>query len=130
MTIPEAYADLLEAKGFAHVATIGPDGTPQSSPVWYGWDGEFISFSLTRGRQKFRNLVAQPAVALSIIDPDNAYRYLEVRGTVERIDDDPDASFIDEMAGKYMGVAEYPYKNPDEHRVVVRVRPGHTTAMG
>lgn len=130
MTIPQDYADLLETKGFGHVATIGPDGAPQSSPVWYGWDGEHISFSLTTGRQKYRNVGRHPALAISIIDPENPYRYLEVRGQVERIDPDPDNAFIDSMAKKYMGADEYPFHQPGDERVVVRVRPTHTTAMG
>ena len=130
MTIPENYVDLLDAKGFAHVATIGPNGEPQCSPVWYGWDGELLSFSLTKVRQKYRNLAANPSIAVSIIDPENPYRYLEVRGTVERIDEDPDAAFIDSMALKYMGVDTYAGHQPGDERVVIRVRPGHTSSMG
>ena len=130
MTIPEKYIDLLDAKGFAHIATIGPNGEPQCSPVWYGWDGELISFSLTKARQKFRNLTNRPSIALSIVDPANPYRYLEVRGTVERVDDDPQCEFINSMASKYMGVDVYPGNEPEDERVVIRVRPKHTSSMG
>ena len=130
MTIPETYIDLLHAKGFAHIATIGPNGEPQCSPVWYGWDGELISFSLTKARQKFRNLTNRPSIALSIVDPANPYRYLEVRGTVERVDDDPQCEFINSMASKYMGVDVYPGNQPEDERVVIRVRPKHTSSMG
>lgn len=131
MTIPEAYSDMLNKVAFWHIATIGPGGDPQSTPVWAGTDDEgLVTFSLTKGRQKYRNLEANPSIALSATDPDNPYRYLEIRGTVARIDDDPDNAFIDSMAKKYMGVDKYPFHQPGDERVVVRVRPEHTTAMG
>ncbi|NNF52969.1 MAG: PPOX class F420-dependent oxidoreductase [Acidimicrobiales bacterium] len=131
MTVPDAYADILGKVAFWHVATIGPDGDPQSTPVWAGTDDEgHVTFSLTKTRQKYRNLQANPAVALSATDPENSYRYLEIRGTVARIDDDPENAFIDSMAKKYMGVDDYPFHQPGDERVVVRVKPEHTTAMG
>ncbi len=131
MTIPTGYTDMLSKVAFWHVATIGPDGDPQSTPVWAGSDDDGnMTFSLTRGRQKFRNLEANPAIALSATDPENPYRYLEVRGTVVRIDDDPDNTFINAMAKKYMGVDEYPFHQPGDQRVVVVVAPEHTTQMG
>ena len=131
MTIPESYADILSKAAFWHVATIGPDGDPQSTPVWAGSDGDGnICFSLTRGRQKFRNLQSAPSVALSATDPDNPYRYLEIRGTVARVDDDSDHAFINSMAKKYMGVDEYPFHQPGDERVVMVVTPEHTTQMG
>src|SRR5882672_10031670 len=99
-SILESLRDILEKKGLAHVATIGPDGGPQSTPVWYGWDGTSLKFSTTKARQKYKNLVRNPKVAASITDPDNPFRYLEIRGVAE-IEDDTDRSFINEMARKY-----------------------------
>ncbi len=128
--IPDDKRDLLDSTALAHVATIGPDGEPQNNPVWFGWDGELLSFSQTTGRQKYRNVQREPRVALSIVDPANPYRYLEIRGTVERIDPDPERAFINSMAKKYMGVEEYPWHQPGDERVVVYVRPEHTTKMG
>jgi PPOX class probable F420-dependent enzyme len=129
--IPEQYADLLASTALAHVATIGPDGEPQSSPVWFGWDGTFLRFAQVTGyRQKVRNLEREPRVALSIVDPANAYRYLEVRGTVERIEPDPDWAFINMMAKKYLGQDRYPFGKPSDEWVVVVVRPERTTQMG
>lgn len=125
--IPESHVDILEKKGFAHIATIGPDQEPQSSPVWYGWDGSELSFSQTTGRQKYSNMKKDPRVSLSITDPDNPYRYVEIRGVVDRIDDDPDNAFIDSMAKKYLGEDAYPWHKPGDIRVIVRVRPEHTT---
>ncbi|MGI9644020.1 MAG: PPOX class F420-dependent oxidoreductase, partial [Ilumatobacteraceae bacterium] len=125
--IPESHADLLDKAVFWHIATNGPDDELQSSPVWAGWDGEHLLFSLTKGRQKYRNLVKNPTIALSGTDPENSYRYLEIRGTVVRIDDDSSNAFIDSMANKYMGVDAYPFHQQGDHRVVMVVQPMHTT---
>lgn len=130
MSIPASHADLLETTALAHVATIGPDGLPQNNPVWVGWDGTHVLFSQTTGRQKYRNLQANPAVALSIVDSTNPYRYLEIRGTVVEIVDDPGNAFINSMAKKYMGQDVYPWHQPTDHRVVVKVQPTKTSQMG
>jgi len=128
--IPESHRDILDKKGFAHVATIGPDGEPQSSPVWYGWDGQHFLFSQTKTRQKYRNVQRDPRIAVSVVDPDNPYRYLEIRGTVDGIDDDEGNAFINSMAKKYLDKDVYPWPQPGDERIVVRVKPGHTTSMG
>ena len=128
--IPEGYRDLLESTALVHVATLGPKGEPQNNPVWFGWDGGHIKFSQTKTRQKIRNLRGEPRLALSLVDPANPYRYLEIRGEVDRIEEDPDNDFINEMAKKYMGVDVYPMHQPGDERVVVYVRPQHTTQMG
>lgn len=129
-TIPENYRDLLESKALAHVATIGPDGEPQVNPVWFGWDGQHLLFSQTTTRQKTRNLERDNRIALSIVDPNNDYRYLEIRGRVVRVDPDPDKAFIDAMAQKYLGQEKYPWNRPSDERVVMVVEPEHTTQMG
>ena len=130
VTLPEQYADIFNKQSFWHIATIGPDNAPQSSPVWATFDGTHVKFSLTRGRQKFRNLDANPAIALSATDPDNSYRYLEVRGRVVSAEDDTDLAFINSMAKKYMGLDEYPNHRPGDERVVMVVEPTGTSAMG
>lgn len=129
-TVPEKYQDLLKGANFAHVATIGPGGEPQNNPVWVDWDGTHIKFSQTKTRQKLRNVGRDPRVAMSVVDPENPYRYLEVRGIVDHIEEDPQNDFINAMAKKYMGVDEYLYHQPGEERVVVYVEPRHTTQMG
>lgn len=126
----EQFQDLLTQPALAHVATIGPKGEPQNNPVWFDWDGTHLMFSQTTARQKYRNLQREPRLALSIVDPTNPYRYLEVRGKVVRIDPDPDKAFINRMAKKYLGVDEYPYNQPGDERVVIVVEPEHTTSMG
>ncbi len=128
--IPESYEDLLESTALVHVATIGPDGEPQNNPVWFGWDGEHLKFSQTKTRQKYRNLKRDPRIAFSIVDPENPYRYLEIRGEVVRVDEDPHLYFINSMAKKYLGLDKYPNHKPGDERVVVFVRPDHTTQMG
>jgi hypothetical protein len=128
--IPENYQDLLESTALAHVATIGPGGEPQNNPVWFDWHGEHVRFSQTKARQKFRNLNRNSRMAFSIVDPENPYRYLEVRGEVARVEEDPDLNFIRAMAKKYIGVDRYPYHQPGDERVVIFVKPRHTTQMG
>lgn len=126
--IPDELDDILRKNGFAHVATIGPDGEPQNNPVWYAWDGETIAISQTPQKQKYRNLDRDPRVALSILDPDDPYRYLEVRGEVAAIEPDADYAFIHSLSNRYMGM-DYPYLQPGEERVIVKIRPTHTTSM-
>lgn len=122
MEFAEHQQEILRKPAFGHVATLGPDGAPQVSPVWVDWDGEFLSFSQTTTRQKLKNIARDARVAVSVLDPDNPYMYVEVRGVVDRVDEDPDKSFIDRMAHKYLGTP-YPWHSDEERRVVVRVRP-------
>src|SRR5437879_3843610 len=95
--VPDTHRDLLEKPVIAHLATVRPDGALQSNPVWFEWDGRHIKISQTRARQKMRNVEREPHVALSLTDPDNPYRYLEVRGVVERVEDDPEREFVDSL---------------------------------
>ncbi len=128
--IPEQFNDLLHSTALAHVATIGPKGDPQTTPVWFGWDGQHILFSQTKSRQKYRNVKRDPAIALSIVDPSNPFRYLEVRGKVVDINEDQNNQFIDSMAKKYMGQDKYPFNQPGDERVIIVVEPQHTSHMG
>jgi PPOX class probable F420-dependent enzyme len=128
--IPASHADLLESTALAHVATIGPRGEPQVNPVWFGTRDGYILFSQTTTRQKYHNVQRDPRIALSIVDPTNPYRYLEIRGRVVRIDPDPALDFINAMAQKYLGVEKYPWHQPGDERVVVVVEPERTTQMG
>ncbi len=87
--IPEQSLELLQSTALAYMATIGPKGEPQVSAVWFTWDGAHLLFALNKGRQKYRNLLREPRVAIAIADPANPYHALEIRGTVARIDEDP-----------------------------------------
>ena len=128
--IPEQYHDLLASTALAHIATIGPNGEPQVTPVWFGWDGENVRFSQTTTRQKLRNLRRDPRIALSIVDPTNPLRYLEIRGRVVAVEPDPELAFINRMAQKYLGRERYPWHRPGDERVVGVVEPQHTTQLG
>ena len=127
MKPPESHADLLTKPTFAHLATIRPDGSPQSSVMWFDWDGERIRMTHTKTRQKFRNLADEPRVALSIVDPEDAYRFLEVRGTVESVeDDDAQASFYQSLQQRYSNV--YPIADADV-RIIFTIRPEKFVAV-
>jgi PPOX class probable F420-dependent enzyme len=91
--VPATHQDLLDRPLFAHLATVRPDGSPQSSVMWFAWDGTQVRFSHTRTRQKYRNLVHEPRCSFHVQDPDNPYRTLEVRGRVESMVPDVDAAF-------------------------------------
>ena len=128
--IPEKYADLFQKKAFANLATVMPDGTPQGTPVWVDFDGKHVIVNSARGRRKDKNMSQNSSVALSIMDPDNPYRYLEVRGRVAEITEEGADQHIDTMAKKYMGVDKYPYRQSGEVRVMYKIEPTRTSQMG
>ena len=130
-TIPEKFLPVLEdKKAFAHLATLMADGTPQVTPVWFFYDrGKFI-VNTVRGHVKDRNMKRNPAVALSIQDPDNAYSRISVRGRVVKITEEGADASIDALARKYMGVDRYPRRSPDEVRVLYEIEPTSVSTMG
>lgn len=128
--IPEKYRDLFNKRAFAALTTLMPDGSPQTTPVWVDTDGEHVIFNSAKGRQKDRNVRRDPRVALAIVDPDNPYRYLEIRGKVAEITEQGADAHIDKMAKKYLGQDKYPYRQASEVRVIYKIRPEHTTTMG
>lgn len=122
VAIPDGYEDLLERPLYGHLATTRPDGTVQVNPMWFDWDGERLRFTYTTKGQKYRNVMTHPRVAMSIIDPDNPYRYLEVRGKLENIEHDPTGRYFLQLNDRYGG----PFTAaPDDatERVVFVVRP-------
>ena len=120
VAVPPSHADLLDKPTFAHLATVRPDGAPQSSVMWFAWDGARIRFTHTNQRQKFHNLAHEKRVAISIRDDANPYRFVEVRGEVESIEPDPGAAFYKSLQRRY-GV-DYPVFDADV-RVIITVRP-------
>ena len=128
--IPEQFRDLFNKKAFASLTTLMPDGSPQTTPVWCDSDGENVIFNSAKGRQKDRNVRRDPRVAMAIIDPDNPYRYLEIRGKVVEITEQGADAHIDKMAKKYLDKDKYPFRQPAEVRVLYKIRPEHTTTMG
>jgi PPOX class probable F420-dependent enzyme len=128
--IPDKYLDLFKKKAFANLATLMPGGQPQVTPVWVDYDGGQVLINTAVGRQKDANLQRDSRVSLSIMDPDNPYRYLEIRGRVsERTTSGADAH-IDKMAKKYMDKDTYPFRQPTEVRVIFKITPDHVSSMG
>jgi PPOX class probable F420-dependent enzyme len=130
-TIPEKYLPILtEKKALAHLATLMPDGSPQVTPVWFFYkNGKFV-VNTARGRVKDRNMKQNALVALSIVDPDNPYVHLAVRGKIARATEDGADASIDALAMKYLGQEKYPFRQPGEVRVIYEIEPTSISTMG
>lgn len=122
--IPEEYEELFGQKTFAHFATLMEDGTPQVTPVWVDYDGEHVLINTARGRQKERNVARDPKVGVSILDPNDPYTYVSIRGEVDEITEEGAVEHIDSLARRYMDVEEYPFHgDEDGARVIIKIRP-------
>jgi len=129
--IPDDFLDLLrEKKAFANLATVMPDGTPQVTPVWFDYTDGLIRVNTAKGRVKARNMKEGAPVALAIMDPDNAYRYIQIRGQVRRVVEQGADKHIDSLAKKYLGKDKYPFAQPGEVRVMYEIEPRAVNAMG
>lgn len=124
----DAYRDLFTKKSFATIATVMPDGTPQVTPVWIDSDGQNLLVNSARGRVKDRNLERNAAVAVAILDPENPYRYVQVRGVVVSAVEAGADEHIDALARRYLGT-DYPYRQPGEVRVLYKIRPTSVNGM-
>ena len=124
--IPASYRDLLDTE-FATLATIGPDGRPQLSEVWFLAQGDTVSLSLNASRQKTENLMSNPAVNLFLLDLANPYRYLELRGDAEITADD-DYAFADQVGAKYDSDLRM-HDQPGQSRVKVTIKPVRINAV-
>jgi PPOX class probable F420-dependent enzyme len=124
MAIPERFHDLFEKRTFAHFATKMPDGTPQVTPVWVDYDPEsgHLLVNTERERRKEKNVRADPQVGVSMVDPEDPYRFVSVRGEVVEATEAGADEHIDALAERYFDVAEYPNRDREEHpRVVLRI---------
>ena len=129
--IPEKYLPLLtDKKAFAHLATVMPDGTPQVTPVWFFYEKGKFTVNTARGRVKDKNMTKNAHVALSIIDPDNPYAHVAVRGTITNITEDANEANINALTMKYMGQPKYPFSQPGDVRVIYEIEPVSVSAMG
>jgi PPOX class probable F420-dependent enzyme len=129
--IPDKYLDLLERKkAFAALATTMPDGSPQVTPVWFDYKDGIVRVNTAKGRVKARNLKAGAAVALAVIDPDNPYRYIQIRGRVRRCSEEGASTHIDSLAKKYLGKDKYPHAAPGEVRIMCEIEPAAASGMG
>lgn len=130
VTPPDAYLDLLkDKKAFASIATVMADGSPQVTPVWFDYTDGMVRVNTAKGRVKARTLAPGRPVALAIVDPDNPYRYLQIRGTVRNVTEDGADAHIDALAKKYLGVDTYPYRQPGEQRLSVVIEPTSASGM-
>jgi PPOX class probable F420-dependent enzyme len=129
--IPAGFHDLLtDKKAIANLATIMPDGSPQVTPVWFDYTKGRIRVNTAKGRVKARNMTEGSRVALAILDPDNAYRYLQVRGKVVHVTEAGAKEHIDSLAKKYLGKDVYPWHSPKDVRVIYEIEPLSVQAMG
>jgi PPOX class probable F420-dependent enzyme len=129
--IPKEFADLLsrEKRAFANLALVLSDGTPQVTPVWFNWDGKHIIINTARGRVKDKVLHRKPVVALLISDPDNMYRYIQIRGRVVAEDEKGAFDRICDLQEKYRGNRDYP-KHQGEIRVTYKIEPVKVQTRG
>ncbi|MBV9686942.1 MAG: PPOX class F420-dependent oxidoreductase [Alphaproteobacteria bacterium] len=130
-SIPDNFLDLVQQKkAFANLATVMADGSPQVTPVWFDYTGGAIRVNTAKGRVKSRTLRPGAPVALAIMDPDNAYRYIQVRGRVSRAVEQGADAHIDSLAKKYLGKDTYPFRQPGEVRVIYEIEPVSVSGMG
>jgi PPOX class probable F420-dependent enzyme len=129
--IPANFMDLLQQKkAFASLATIMPDGTPQVTPVWFDYTDGKIRINSAKGRVKTRNMQEGAPVALSILDPDNPYRYMQIRGRVGHVTEEGASAHIDSLAKKYLDKDKYPWAQADQIRVIFEIEPEKVQVMG
>jgi PPOX class probable F420-dependent enzyme len=129
--IPDKYLDLLQRKkAFAILSTLMPDGSPQVTPVWFDYTNGLVRVNTAKGRVKARNLKQGAAVAMAIVDPDNPYRYIQIRGRVQRCTEEGAAQHIDSLSKKYLGQDKYPHAQPGEVRILCEIEPASASGMG
>ena len=126
-TIPDSHRDLLDAP-VAMLATVGADGRPQVSAVWFLAEGDTVRLSLNTARQKTKNLETNPAATLFVLDTANPARYLELRGDATVAADD-DYAFADKVGAKYGGLDLRTIDQPGDQRVVVTIEPARINAV-
>jgi PPOX class probable F420-dependent enzyme len=127
-SIPDSHVDLASAPGVATLSTVGADGTPQVTAVWYLLDGDVVRFSFVTARQKYKNMAAHPKATMFILDPANPYRSLEIRGETS-IADDPELAFLERLIRHY-GQDPDRFPGPRDGRVIVTLTPTRVVATG
>jgi PPOX class probable F420-dependent enzyme len=126
VTLTDKVRTLFDARNFAVLSTLEPDGRPHSTVVWATCDGDGIVFALPKGRRKVANLTRDPRASVVVFDPANPYESAQVQGAAS-IDDDPDGVLIDDLSHKYTG-GPYPgFAGPNPQWVTVRVTPDKVT---
>jgi PPOX class probable F420-dependent enzyme len=129
-TIDGRAEALLQAKNFCHVASLRADGTVHGVPVWVDIQGGLPVVNSAEGRSWVRNLERDPRVTLTVQNMENPYEYVEIRGRVAETTQDGADAHIDALAKKYMDADSYPFRQPGEQRVIIRVDPEHVHVSG
>ena len=119
--IPSDFVDLLEGQALAHLATTRKDGSPHVTPVWIDHDGDTILVDARVDRLKAANMRTRPAVALSIVDPANPYRYIAITGHVASWSEEGWREHMDALARRYLKVEKYPWSFEGEQRAIFRI---------
>jgi PPOX class probable F420-dependent enzyme len=128
--ISRGLEKLLSEPAYCQIATVMPDGSPQITQVWVDTDGEHILVNTGQHRQKVRNVERDPRVALNIVDPNDAWRIANMRGRVVEITTSGADDHIDGLAQKYLGAEKYPFRNPEETRVILKIAPERVNSVG
>jgi PPOX class probable F420-dependent enzyme len=127
-SLPDPVKKLIEAKTYANVATLMPDGSPHVTQTWVDHDGEIVLINTFEGSQKHRNAERNPKVALDIVDPTNPYNMAVIRGRIIEITFDGAEDHIDRMAKKYLGKEKYEMRRPGMKRILIKIEPTHVIA--
>ena len=133
-SIPESYRDLFERPVVVTLVTVMPDTQPQATPIWCSYDGTHIWVNTAKGRQKYANMIERPKATVLVVDPDNPYRWCEVRCAVQEINEEQGLEHINSLSEAYRGEPDY-YMNNEamrgkETRVVFKLSPTHVNAAG
>lgn len=128
--IPESHAGILDTKALLYLGTQNKDGSPQVSPVWFKTNGDIIEVNSAKDHLKDINMRARPKVSIAIVDPENAYRWVGIQGTVVEITENGAEEHIDALANKYLGVDSYPNRQAGQVRVIYRIRADKVFTMG
>jgi PPOX class probable F420-dependent enzyme len=121
--LTDSAINLFRGKNFAFIASLMNDGAPQITPVWIDYDGKFVLVNTAEGRTKQKNFDRDSRVALSVVDKDNPYTTVSIRGMVVEQTANGADEHIDKLAKKYLGVDKYPFRAPGEKRIILKIKP-------
>ncbi|HEY7537772.1 MAG TPA: PPOX class F420-dependent oxidoreductase [Gaiellaceae bacterium] len=128
-TLTEEQAQLLLDKNFGCLATLKADGSPQVTPVWVDWDGEYVIVNTLRARAKPGQVERDARVEIAVMDRDNPYRHVRISGRAE-LTTEGGEEHIDKMSQKYVGEASYPWRAAGDERVLIRIKPERVATYG
>ena len=114
---------LFSEKNLVYIATLMKDGAPQVSPVWANHEDGYILVNTAEGRIKYKNVLRDPRVAVSVVSKDNPLDMSTIRGTVKELITDYEYKHVDKLTQQYLGREHYPFKRDDEKRVILKIRP-------